>query len=84
MKKILFATVATALFVFSSGSAYCGSYPFGDPPYRLDFGDDPRVDSGCLRWNWQQYQWEDHCPVYVYPKAYMYPRFPGPVLHTRG
>ena len=85
MQKIFFATVAVAsLVTLSSGVAYSGSYPFGDTPYRLDFGDDPRVDSGCLRWNWQQYQWEDHCPIYVYPKAYMYPRFQRQVLRTRG
>jgi hypothetical protein len=72
MKKTLFAIFATAMLL-SSGSAYAGPYPFGDEPYRLDWGYDPQIQSGCLRWNWQQYHWNNHCPVYVQPKAYMYP-----------
>lgn len=48
---------------------------FGDGPRWPEFGygDDAAIASGCWRWNWQQYSWYDHCPVYVRPKAYMYP-----------
>jgi hypothetical protein len=54
-----------------SGSALA----FADGPRWPEFGygDGAAIASGCLRWNWQQYSWYDHCPVYVRPKAYMYP-----------
>ena len=73
MQKPLFAMFAAVMFL-SSGSAYAGPYPFGDEPYRLDWGYDPLIRSGCLKWNWQQYHWNNYCPVYVQPKAYMYPK----------
>jgi len=47
-------------------------------------GYDPEIQSGCWKWNWQQYHWNNHCPVYVHPKAYMYPRSPRVVLRTKG
>ena len=72
MQKSLFA-IFTAVMVLSGGSAYAGPYPYGDEPYRFDWGYDPQIQSGCLKWNWQQYHWNNHCPVYVQPKAYMYP-----------
>ena len=72
MQKSLFTVFATVVFL-SSASAYAGPYPFGDEPYRLDWGYDPHIQSGCLKWNWQQSYWNDHCPIYVRPKAYMYP-----------
>jgi len=81
MRKPLFAMVAAFMFL-SSGSAYAGSYPFGDEPYRLDWGYDPQIQSGCLKWNWQQYHWNNYCPAYVQPKAYMYPR--RTVLRVKG
>ena len=81
MQKSLFAMFVAVMFL-SSGSAYAGPYPFGDEPYRLDWGYDPQIQSGCLKWNWQQYQWNNHCPVYVQPKAYMYPK--RAVLRVKG
>ena len=86
VSKSFFAIVAAAFSIVavSTGAAHSGTYPLGDEPYRLDWGYDPQIQAGCLKWNWQQYQWEDHCPVYVYPKAYMYPRFPHAVLRTKG
>jgi hypothetical protein len=82
MQKSLFAIIVAAFSVVLSGSgAYAGTYAFGDEPYRLNWGYDPAVESGCLKWNWQQYGWNDHCPIYVHPKAYMYPRA---VLRTKG
>ena len=72
MQKSLFAVFA-AVMVLSGGSAYAGPYPYGDEPYRLDWGYDPQFQSGCLKWNWQQYQWNDLLPIYVQSKAYMYP-----------
>ena len=76
MQKSLFAIVAAAfaVAVFSCGVVNAGSYPFGDEPYRLNWGYDPGVASGCLKWNWQLYQWNDTCPLYIHPKAYMHPR----------
>ncbi|WP_082747566.1 hypothetical protein [Bradyrhizobium macuxiense] len=86
MQKSFSAIIAAvvSIVILSSSAARAGDYPFGDPPYRLDYGYDPQVESGCLRWNWQLYQWQDHCPVYIHPKAYMYPRASGAVLRTKG
>jgi hypothetical protein len=82
MKKSLFAIAAAASMVLSAGAAVSGPYPFGDEPYTLSWGY-PQVDSNCWKWNWQQYQWNDHCAAYVQPKAYMHPRSQV-VLRTRG
>jgi hypothetical protein len=84
MKKSLFAMIAAAfsLVLLSANGAH--AYPFGDEPYRLNWGYDPAVESGCLKWNWQQYQWNDTCPIYIHPKAYMYPSSSRVVLRTRG
>ena len=87
MQKSLLVAFGAAfsIFVVSTSSAQSGTYAFGDEPYRLDWGYDPEIASGCWRWNWQQYQWEDHCPRYVYPKAYMYYGRPGHVVvRTKG
>ncbi|WMT72026.1 hypothetical protein [Bradyrhizobium sp. Ash2021] len=85
MQKPLLAAVAAVSFVvLSSSVAYSGPYPFGDEPYRLNWGYDPQMEAGCLKWNWQQYQWQDTCAVYVHPKAYMYPRSSRAVLRTKG
>ena len=85
MQRSLFAIITAAFSValLSGSGAHAGGYPFGDEPYRLNWGYDPAVESGCLKWNWQQYQWNDTCPVYIHPKAYMRPRathvvFPPP------
>ena len=42
MQKFLFAIFATVM-VLSGGSANAGPYPFGDEPYRLDWGYDPQI-----------------------------------------
>lgn len=84
MQKSLLAAFATVMVLSSAGSAYAGPYPFGDEPYRLNWGYDPQIQSGCWKWNWQQHHWTDHCAVYVYPKAYMYPRGSSTVLRTKG
>jgi hypothetical protein len=84
MPKLLAAAAVSLTVMFASSAAYSGPYPFGDEPYRLDFGSEPQIDAGCWKWNWQQYQWNNYCPVYVQPKAYMYPRPQGAVLRTKG
>ena len=86
MQKSFFAVIAAAFSVvlLSTGAAFSGSYPFGDEPYRLNLWYDPAVESGCLKWNWQQYQWDDFCAVYVHPKAYMYPRSSRMGLRAKG
>ena len=53
MQKSLLAIFATVM-VLSSGSAYAGPYPFGDEPYRLDWGYGPQIQPTCWKWNWQQ------------------------------
>ena len=47
MQKPLFAIFA-AVMVLSGGSAYAGPYPYGDEPYRLDWGYDPPDPVGLL------------------------------------
>jgi hypothetical protein len=86
MRKSLLAITAAVVVIGSSSAAYSGNgpYVFGDSPYRLDFGPDPRVESGCLKWNWQEYQWNDFCAAYVHPKAYMHPRSRRSVVQVRG
>jgi hypothetical protein len=85
MQKSILALAATlSIMALSTGSAQSGQYPFGDPPYRLNWEYNPEIQNGCWKWNWQQYQWDDYCPVYVNPKAYMYPRAGRAVLRTRG
>jgi len=82
-----FFTISAAvlsLVVLPTVGAHSGTYPFADEPYRLNWGYDPAVESGCLKWNWQQYQWNDTCPIYINPKVYMYPRSSRAVLRTRG
>jgi hypothetical protein len=68
MQRSLFAIIVAAfsVVVLSTSSAHSGSYPFGDEPYRLNWGYDPEIQSGCWTWNWQQYHWDDHCPLYVH------------------
>jgi hypothetical protein len=83
MKKSLFAIIAAAFsLVLLSGSG-ARAYPYGDEPYTLNWEYYPQIQNGCWKWNWQQYQWNDFCPVYVHPKAYMFPRS-RVVLRTRG
>jgi len=86
MQKSFFAIIGAALsvVVVSSTAAHSGTYPFGDEPYRLNWGYDPEIESGCWKWNWQLHQWNDYCPRYVNPKAYMYPRSSRVVLRTKG
>jgi hypothetical protein len=85
MQKSLLAIIAAAFsMALVSTSAHSGPYPFGDEPYRLNFWHDPEIQSGCWKWNWQQHHWDDHCPVYIRPKAYMYPRFSRTVLRSKG
>ena len=86
MRKSIFAITAAAFSVvtLSSANAQNAPYPFGDPPYRLNWEYSPQIEQGCWKWNWQQYQYNDHCPVWVSPKAYMYPRTRPVVLRTKG
>ncbi len=86
MRKSFLAIIASAFSVLllSANAAYSGTYPFGDEPYRLNWGYDPAVESGCLKWNWQQYGWDDYCPVYIHPKAYMYPRSSRAIVRAKG
>ncbi|WP_234680674.1 hypothetical protein [Bradyrhizobium monzae] len=83
-KPFLVAIAAAVCICASPASAQGGPYPFGDEPYRLNWYSDPEIATGCWKWNWQQYQWDNYCPVYVRPKAYMYPRARAVVVRTKG
>jgi len=88
MRKSLLAISAAAAvsaLVLPTGPAHSNPYAFGDPPYTLNWDYYPQIQQGCWKWNWQQYLWNDHCPVYVHPKAYMYHSRPSrAVLRSRG
>jgi len=75
MMKSIFKILTAGVFVMSV-AALDRAHAFGDEPRWPGFGYsyEPAIASGCWKWNWQQYSWYDHCPVYVRPKAYMYPR----------
>jgi hypothetical protein len=84
MKKSLLAIAAAFSFLIATGGgAISGPYPFGDGPYTLNWGSYPQIENSCWKWNWQLYEYHDHCPIYVHPKAYMYPRS-NVVLRTKG
>jgi hypothetical protein len=86
MQKSLLAVSAAAVLamLLSTAPASSEPYAFGDPPYTLNWWYYPQIQTGCWKWNWQQYLWNDYCPVYVHPKAYMYPHSSRAVLRTRG
>ena len=84
MYKSCFVAIATAVCLYASPVSAQGPYPFGDEPYRLNWYPDPEIAAGCWKWNWQLYQWQDRCPVYVNPKAYMFSRSSRAVLRTKG
>jgi len=83
-KSLLAIAAAFSLLVATSGVAVSGPYTFGDEPHTLSWGYYPQMEKGCWKWNWQQHHYDDHCPVYVHPKAYMYPRSSRAVLRTKG
>ncbi|MFZ5734795.1 MAG: hypothetical protein ACOY4O_18840 [Pseudomonadota bacterium] len=70
--RLAVTAVAGVMLSFAvSGKAMAiGDQPYWPAPYNWE----PAIQSGCWKWNWQQFNWYDHCPVYVRPKAYMYPR----------
>jgi hypothetical protein len=83
MTKPIFKTLSVLAFVVAVvGSS--DAMAFGEEPYWPGIGREPAIESGCWRWNWQQHSWYEHCPVYVRPKAYMYPRLSRVALRTRG
>ena len=86
MQKSLLAISAAAVsaMLLSTAPASSEPYAFGDPPYTLNWWYYPQIQTGCWKWNWQNYLWNDYCPAYVTPKAYMYPRGSRAVLRTRG
>lgn len=88
MTRPFLKTVIKPLAAFAFVAAVVGSssnaMAFGEEPYWPGIGREPAIESGCWRWNWQQHSWYEHCPVYVQPKAYMYPRSSRVVLRTRG
>src|SRR4051794_38421199 len=85
MRNKSIAIIAAAFSAVLLSSSAASSYPFGDEPYWLDWGPTSLpIQPECVRWNWQQYHWDNLCPVYVHPKAFMYPRASRAALRTRG
>jgi hypothetical protein len=88
MQKSLLAISAAAVsaMLLSTAPASSQPYPyaFGDTPYTLNWWYYPQIQTGCWKWNWQQYFWNDYCPAYIEPKAYMYHPHSRAVLRTRG
>src|SRR3954451_20562414 len=84
MKKMQATAVISLMVVFLSSAAYSRSYRYGDQSYRLDWGTEPQIETACWRWNWQLHHWNNYCPAYVQPKAFMYPRSRHVLLRTRG
>jgi len=90
MQKSLFVIIAAAFSVLvlstdgARSQSYGQPYAFGDTPYTLNWWYYPQIQSGCWKWNWQNYLWNDYCPVYIEPKAYMYYPHSRAVLRTRG
>ena len=80
-KSLLAIAAAVSLLILTGGGAQSGSYPFGDEPYTLGWGQP--FDSACRKWNWQLNQYNDFCATYVQPKAYMHPRT-NVILRTKG
>ena len=83
MPKSVLAIIAAAFSVVLLSGSAARAYPYGDEPYTLNWEYYPQIQNGCWKWNWQQYQWNDTCPVYVHPKAYLFPHS-RVVLRTRG
>jgi hypothetical protein len=82
MQRSIFGTL---FLLVSVSMASAGTFAFGDEPYHLNWTNYSETQSGCLKWNWQQQSWYDHCPVYVHPWAYMHPRGRRHVvLRTKG
>jgi hypothetical protein len=67
------SALGIVLLLVSVSTASAGTFGFGDEPYHLNWTNHSEARSGCLKWNWQQQSWYDHCPVYVHPWAYMHP-----------
>ena len=90
MQKSLFVIIAAAFSVLvlstdgARSQSYGQPYAFGDTPYTLNWWYYPQIQSGCWKWNWQNYLWNDYCPAYIQPKAYMYSPHSRAVLRTRG
>lgn len=85
MTKFLIKIFSAVLFLLAIASAD-KTFAIGDPPYWSGtYAYEPALDQpGCLIWNWQQYSWYNNCPVYVRPKAIMYPYRATTVLRTKG
>ena len=82
MSKAKFAAIlctGVVLAFAAPGKALAiGDGPHWPAPYNWE----PAIQSGCWKWNWQQYSWYDYCPKYISPKAYIYSRR-GAVLRSR-
>lgn len=76
-RKFLILAAFATIFVAPAGRALA----LGDAP---DTYFDPGVDVGCWKWNWYQHAYYDVCPVYVHPKAYMYPRRVHAAVRVKG
>lgn len=76
-RSVLILPILVAALLIPAGRALA----LGDAP---DTSFDPAIDAGCLQWNWYQHAYYNVCPVYLHPKAYMYPRRVGAALRVKG
>jgi len=65
-------------FVLLTAAACLGAaapaQAIGDQPYWPGWYNwEPGIQSGCWKWNWQQFSWYD-CKVLPPPRAYLYHR----------
>ena len=68
--------LAIAAFAPATSAKAFGDYPDGHYVWG--------IDTGCWRWNWYQHAYYNVCPVYPFPKAYMYPRRAPVVIGSKG
>ena len=74
-KSLLAIAAAFSFLIATSGSAISGPYAFGDEPHTLSWGYYPQIEGGCWKWNWQQYQYNDHLPGLRAPEGLHVPAF---------
>jgi hypothetical protein len=76
-RSVLILPILVAALLIPAGRAFA----WGDAPSRQF---DSAIDASCWKWNWYQHAYYNVCPVYLHPKAYMYPRHIGAALRVKG
>lgn len=81
-RLIVLMGLAAVVLAPATSARASAEYPrvFGDTPNDYYV---PGIDVGCWRWNWYQHAFYNVCPVYPFPKAYMYPHRSA-VIRSKG